>query len=85
MHLYNVVMQCLQSAPYAGLEFEAKAFQWLEDSQGMSAEEREAGWIKLHAEYEELTRPHWESVYRKINRQGELRSEAQLVQRELFA
>ena len=77
--LYDIIMRCLQAGPYAGQEFQDKAFQWLEDSQSVSQEELESGWAKLHAEYERLTAPHWRSVLEKLSgtrwdslKQGEL-------------
>jgi hypothetical protein len=56
--LYDIIMRCLQAGPYAGQEFQDKAFQWLEDSQSVSQEELESGWAKLHAEYERLAALH---------------------------
>ena len=77
--LYAVIMRCLQSSAYAGGAFQEKAFQWLDESQALSQAEREAGWFKLHDEYEALSAPHWESVWKNLDdrkyvglKQGEL-------------
>ena len=77
--LYAVIMRCLESAPYASAAFQEKSFQWLDESQLLSQAEREAGWFKLHDEYEALSAPHWESVWKNLDdrkhvglKQGEL-------------
>jgi hypothetical protein len=73
---YNMIMRCLDSEPYAGKEFQDKCFQFLDDSQEMTQEQRRAGWEKLHEEYELLSEPHWEKVRERIGnrelKQGEL-------------
>ena len=79
--LYMVIMQCLQSATYAGEEFQDRAFAWLDASQEKSFEERSEGWSKLHAEYEELSKPYWDRVWKRIKG----RREFYLQQGELFA
>jgi hypothetical protein len=64
--LYQMMMQCLQSAHYAGAEFQAKSEKWLEDSQCVDQLQLVDGWKKLYAEYELLAEDHWQSVWKKI-------------------
>ena len=74
--LYCVIMRCLHSEGYVGKEFQDKCFQFLDDSQDMSDEQKRIGWEKLHEEYEQLSKPHWQEVLERIGtrklRQGEL-------------
>ena len=83
--LYMMIIQCLESAPYAGKEFEAKAYQWLEDSEAISQEEREEGWQKMYDEYLLLSEPYWEAFWKRIEVRNQKLAEKQIVQRELFA
>lgn len=64
--LYQMMMQCLTSAHYAGSEFQARSEKWLEDSQCLDGLHILDGWRKLHAEYELLAEDHWQSVWKKI-------------------
>lgn len=77
--LYMMISQCLDSCAYAGQEFEQRAYEWLEESQDKSPEDRLEGWIRLHAEYQELSKPHWEMLWKRVEdgrvsglKQGEL-------------
>jgi hypothetical protein len=75
---YNIIMRCLQSEPYAGKEFQDRAFQFLIrcGDELLPDDEIRAGWEKLHEEYERLSEPHWRGVLERIGnrelRQGEL-------------
>ena len=79
--LYMMISQCLDSEAYAGKKFQDRAFAWLDASQDKSVEERWEGWSKIHAEYEELSKPYWDRVWKRISG----RNETYLVQGELFA
>ena len=74
--LYCVIMRCLHSEAYAGKAFQDKCFQFLDDSLDMNDVQRRTGWEKLHEEYEQLSKPHWQKVQEHIGnrklRQGEL-------------
>ncbi len=76
--LYCLMTPCLDSQAYAGKEFEDKCFQFLDDSQGMTQEQRRVGWEELHKEYERLSEPHWQRVRDQIGTR-------ELKQAELFA
>ena len=79
--LYTMISQCLDSEAYAGKQFEERAYQWLEESQGKTFKERFDGWMKLHEEYLALSESHWRLLWRRIEdeRVGNLK------QGELFA
>lgn len=76
---YILIMQCLQSEAYAGKEFQDKAYRFLElcSEESMSGEECKAGWEKLHEEYEQLSKAHWQGVLERIGNRP-------VKQRELF-
>ena len=80
MDSYFIIMRCLESAPYAGKEFQAKCFRFLDENNDkkLSFEQRMEGWQKLHEEYERLSEPHWKRVFERI-------ANRQIKQRELFA
>jgi hypothetical protein len=79
--LYTMISQCLDSEAYAGKQFHERAYQWLEESQDKTFQERFAGWVKLHEEYLALSEAHWRSLWKRIEdgRVGNLK------QGELFA